>query len=744
MTNRADEKREMEVESMVKLAAGGNVSEVESQWLARLEGEGGSPDTVVQMVPVVAKMAERGHLEAARALAWTSLEMLGERFSPREVLRAAGPLLLKLKKSDELRQQVTELYRQAYSDREELEALISEAGMAVGRPVRRALRTMEVCLGVEPGSFVAARHDERTGQVSEIGASDWSVTVRDVSGKEETFGPVEFADTYEPVDADDFRVLGDFDPDRLRQRLNKDPAGVVISILQASGNKTDSDKLKAMLCPKLIEDKAWSRWWTKARTALKRCPHVEIEGRSPYWLEYTQTARTLEDETREQFVPLHEAGAELSVLEAYVKECATRKQELDTEFLQGLRSHVDGRAARQRKSGSKLLLGTMLVQRRIDEMLGREDVDTAAIELLHKAEDPLAYVTGLESASTSLWEAGCACLAEAEPGRAAERLNDLLLVAPMRVCDSIACRLVELGYSTEPFDRLIQQILAQPLRHHQAIMWLWDGPTAAEVGPVKPVMVLTRLLRMLADLRRSETFSRDEKRDIATTARSVLSARKYERFRACLEQVEAGMASALLTQIKRLDNLGRAVHEDLQKLIRERFPELTVQTRVEPWNDESVLYVTAHGLTAKMAERDELVNVKMKENAKRIGEAASHGDLSENSEYKFALEERDLLRSRLALMQGQINQAKVLVADEVDPGRVNIGTRVQLRHVESGQTVEVALLGPWEADIERYVFNYKAPGAAKILGLKVGATVALTVVEPEGEYEVVGIASALA
>ena len=43
----------------------------------------------------------------------------------------------------------------------------------------------------------------------------------------------------------------------------------------------------------------------------------------------------------------------------------------------------------------------------------------------------------------------------------------------------------------------------------------------------------------------------------------------------------------------------------------------------------------------------------MRANAKAIGEAAAHGDLSENSEYRFALEERDLLRARLAQLQGQ-------------------------------------------------------------------------------------------
>ena len=36
-----------------------------------------------------------------------------------------------------------------------------------------------------------------------------------------------------------------------------------------------------------------------------------------------------------------------------------------------------------------------------------------------------------------------------------------------------------------------------------------------------------------------------------------------------------------------------------------------------------------------------------------LGEAASRGDLSENSEYKFAIEERNLLRARLAQLNSE-------------------------------------------------------------------------------------------
>jgi transcription elongation GreA/GreB family factor len=343
-----------------------------------------------------------------------------------------------------------------------------------------------------------------------------------------------------------------------------------------------------------------------------------------------------------------------------------------------------------------------------------------------------------------LWQAACACLVKALPERARELLAELLLIAPMGACDDVAGHLVEAGFSAEEFAPLVQQVLSDPARHTQALLWLWDGPDRAEVGGYRLAAVITRMLAVLRGLPRDDEVSRERKREIVANTRSVLATRKYERFRACLEEIEAGMASALLTQIRRLTNLGRAVHEDLQRLVRSRFPDLDAAPAVEPWADESVLLTTSSGLAQQQARIDELINVKMHENARRIGEAASHGDLSDNAEYKFALEERDLLRARLAYLQEQLGLAKVIQARDVETDRIGVGTRVTLRHLDSGSPVEMVFLGPWDADIERHVYNYKAPVAQALMGKTVGQTVELTTTDPQGSYEIVAIGNELA
>jgi transcription elongation GreA/GreB family factor len=145
----------------------------------------------------------------------------------------------------------------------------------------------------------------------------------------------------------------------------------------------------------------------------------------------------------------------------------------------------------------------------------------------------------------------------------------------------------------------------------------------------------------------------------------------------------------------------------------------------------------------RQAELDELVNVKMKQNAIAIGEAAAKGDLSENSEYKFALEERDLLRARVAVIQNELGMAQVLTANDISTEQVNIGTRVQLRRRDGQETRDLTILGPFEASLEERIYNYRAPLPTRLKGMKPGDVVSLEFDEGEHEYTIESIANAL-
>src|SRR5262249_39611269 len=152
----------------------------------------------------------------------------------------------------------------------------------------------------------------------------------------------------------------------------------------------------------------------------------------------------------------------------------------------------------------------------------------------------------------------------------------------------------------------------------------------------------------------------------------------------CVEGKDDSMGAAIKRLVERAEGLGPVVQDQMLEIVRECFPRLWAKAKVALWDDPNVLYVTEAGRQKKEAEINELVNVKMRENAIAIGNAAERGDLSENSEYKFALEERDLLRARLAQMNMEMSLARVLEPGELPSEHVSIGHRVHVRAVDNG------------------------------------------------------------
>ncbi len=731
----------MDVEGLVQLIGSGNVRTVEDAWLSALTEETASAQGWMTRVAVLEALVATGKQAEAAELAATALESLRERVAPADLVPLAGAMLLAVGEAPDVRDAVLELYQAAFADRPNLPGLLEASGLAGEKTPRRALRTLEVCLALSPGDFLIGRHDDSAARVDAVEPGTWRFSVATSKGSR-TLDPTALADAYAPTAADDYRVLAQFDRERLAALLEKDPAPIVRTIVRAHGDRMTGDDLEVLLTRGLVPPDQWTKWWSRARSALKKSADVTVEGRNPYIIQYDPNADSLEQQTRASLARIHDSAGSLKALQTYLREARARGTSPDADLLRHMAATLDARARRQQEIGNRLALETWLIAARVREALGDPEPDAPAVALLAAADNPEDWIRAIEI--NDLWDDGCACLEKARPEGIAARLADLLRTAPTAVCDDIAERLVRLSFPPEEFDELVQEIIAEPMGFHGALFWLWQGPRRADI--VRSVTVpelLHRTLVMLTEMKRNDKLDRRIVKAVRAGARSALSNRKYERVRACIEGMDLSMARAVYAQVRRLEELGRAVQEDILKIIGDAFPAIFAREKIEPWADARVMYVTSAGLAAKEAEIRDLVNVKMKENARAIGAAAEHGDLSENSEYKFALEERDLLRARLAQMNEQMAMARILEPEDVPSDRVGIGSRVVLRNTETGATRELVILSAWEADTARGIVNYKAPLAQAVLGRRTGDTVELQLADGLGAFVVESISNVL-
>lgn len=122
------------------------------------------------------------------------------------------------------------------------------------------------------------------------------------------------------------------------------------------------------------------------------------------------------------------------------------------------------------------------------------------------------------------------------------------------------------------------------------------------------------------------------------------------------------------------------------------------------------------------AEYDDLRTRGKDEIARRIEAARELGDLKENGEYHAAKEEQGKMAARLAQLKKIVENHRIVeVAGDVSA--VQVGCVVTIRY-EGDTDVERYLVGSIEERGDHPVLSPGSPLGSKLLGAKVGETVA--------------------
>ena len=123
---------------------------------------------------------------------------------------------------------------------------------------------------------------------------------------------------------------------------------------------------------------------------------------------------------------------------------------------------------------------------------------------------------------------------------------------------------------------------------------------------------------------------------------------------------------------------------------------------------------------------DELQNLKVvrrKEVAQKIKEAREQGDLSENAEYDAAKDEQRDIELRIEELEKLLKNAEVVVEDEIDTDKINVGCKVKLLDVEYDEEMEYYSVGSTEANSLQNKISNESPVGHALIGKGVGDVV---------------------
>lgn len=133
--------------------------------------------------------------------------------------------------------------------------------------------------------------------------------------------------------------------------------------------------------------------------------------------------------------------------------------------------------------------------------------------------------------------------------------------------------------------------------------------------------------------------------------------------------------------------------------------------------------LTYQGLQKLESELQDLKVVKRKEIAQKIKEAREQGDLSENAEYDAAKDEQRDIELRIEELEKLLKNAEVVVEEEIDVNKINIGCKVKLLDVEYDEEMEFYIVGSTEANSLQNKISNEAPVGRALIGKSVGDVV---------------------
>jgi transcription elongation factor GreA len=119
--------------------------------------------------------------------------------------------------------------------------------------------------------------------------------------------------------------------------------------------------------------------------------------------------------------------------------------------------------------------------------------------------------------------------------------------------------------------------------------------------------------------------------------------------------------------------------------------------------------------------------------------AAALGDLSENSEYKYARERQDYVRARIRNLQQQMAKLSSIDLSRLPRDRASYGSTLVLRDLNRDEEVTYRLVTPEEADYEKGLISTSSPIGKSLLNKEDGDEVKVQTPNGVRTFEIVSL-----
>ncbi len=529
-------------------------------------------------------------------------------------------------------------------------------------------------------------------------------------------------------------VRKELDPGAVDELISNQQAELIVELLQQYPNNAASTAEIESVLARVIGPIKYKKWWTATKKLLAQDPRVSVPARKTGMYVLRDEPISLEEELIEDFNATQSAKRRVALAEQLLETEPDKLKDISEQL--GIILHILATAVRESNqlTPAEKLKGAW-IRNDIARLL-EIDVEEFSPSVVQILSDIDGLDNLIDELPTNLQSRALKAIKASHPSDWKEISFSLLKNSSGKFTTDCVNFLLENGFADEIKETLARWQTEQNLRE-SVLLWIVKNRSSKKYADLVHDMIQPRLLNSIF-------FAIDYEALQSSTSRRIPLADILSEDKELIPDLLGTADSETARDLANNLLLNQGFEELTKKSLLARFIKLfpTVQTLLE--SDETQtsqgLMVSRESYEKAVAELEDLVQKQIPDNSKAIAEARELGDLKENSEYKMAKQDQQVLLARRNLLEADLQRAQITDFSTATTEMAGIGTVVTLLDESDEKEVTYTILGAWDSDPDNQIISYQTPLGKSLLGKRVGDEVAIKIEDTENKLKVSNIA----
>jgi transcription elongation factor GreA len=583
---------------------------------------------------------------------------------------------------------------------------------------------------MEPGAYVVHR-SWGFGQIKSYDEAAQKLLIDFKGKKGHAMDPAFCITTMEVLPPKHLLVRKETDTAKVNELIANDPAQLVVEALQAYPNNAATAIELEITLAQVIGEEKFKKWWAVAKKSLAKDPRVAVPEKKTECYVLRETPVSAEDEIMEQFQGTRSARRRIALAEELLG--AIGKKEVKGDLNTVLKGIADAVKDSNQLDAAERLYGAAVRDDLAKALGSDQQFEPSQAAIIANTRDLPAIA---EKIPVQFQSRFLELIQETHPIEARDLLFNLLKTSQGKFTTECINFLVEHGHADELAATLKRWQTEQNLRA-PVLLWIVKNRHSKKFAKLLNDLISPRLLSAIF-------FAIDYEALQASSARRIpladILSEDTDLIPDLLSTADPETARDLANTLMLNQGFEELTKKSLLARFIKIFPKIQSLVAADAEGKEEQLLVSRVSYDRKRDEYETIVSKKIPENSKAIAAAREHGDLKENSEYKMAKQDQQVLMAQKTLLEKDLGRARVTDFKDASTDQVGVGTVVDVKTNATGAVTTFTILGAWDGDPDNNVISYKTAFGAALLGKKPGEVVKVKTGASEDEYTVVSIA----